>query len=129
MNKRQKTYFLGGFGGVGGALIEISKNQKIVFHCDYFAMYPESFSSLALQTKKLTAIIGQTAYRNPAHKTQQGVGIRTEKKREKMKCGKNDECKPSGQGAAIQRPPGGFWGLCITGPHTSRHTQRLSRSP
>ena len=90
MNKRQKTYFLGGFGGVGGALIEISKNQKIIFHCDYFAMYPESFSSLALQTKKLTAIFARETNRNPAHKTQQGVNIRTRKKQEtekmRLKC-------------------------------------------
>ena len=87
MNKRQKTYFLGGFGGVGGALIEISKNQKIVFHCDYFAMYPESFSSLAFQIKKLTIRIDRVTNRNPAHKTQRRVNIRTRKntKTDKMR--------------------------------------------
>ena len=83
MNKRQKTYFLGGFGGVGGALIEISKNQKIVFHCDYFAMYPESFSSLAFQTKKLTIRIHRETNRNPALKTPKGVNIRIKIKPEK----------------------------------------------
>ena len=85
MNKRQKTYFLGGFWGVGGALIEISKNLKIVFHCDYFPMCPESFSSLALQTKKLTIRIHRETNRNPALKTPKGVNIRIKKNRKRKK--------------------------------------------
>ena len=129
MNKRQKTYFLGGFWGVGGTLIEISKNLKIVFHCDYFPMCPESFSSLALQIKKLAIRIARMTNRNPAHKTPKGVNIRIKKKPEKKEKAVKRLIVALRAGAAIQRPPGGVLGSLYHGPQTSRHTHTYLVSP
>ena len=73
------------FGGWGGPWVEIPKKGLVEVLRYYFSMYPESFSSLPFQTKKLTGKLARETYRNPAHKTQEGVKIRTRKKQENEK--------------------------------------------
>ena len=98
--------FFGGWGGNGGWGGTFG---NVLFHCDYFAIYPESFSSLAFQTKKLTIRIHRETNRNPALKTPKGVNIRIKKKTgKKRKSGKKVNCGPSGRCRDTETPWGGF---------------------